>query len=146
MKITPSGQANPEDSSTHISLQESNNLLKVFSLLNSKQIKELLRLIEYISKPIRKLAALLFQILLFKSKSKVHFVEKCALGFVPGLYCISRLKFIGLKGATPSDLILLLEQIKGHVKTVLTKVQIRNQPISGKSNSRMRVVSFIYYR
>ena len=113
------------------SIQDLKRLLKVFTLLNSKKIKILILLMENKDLSIRKLSIIFFQILLFQSKSKIHFVEKCALGYSPGLYCLTRLKYLQLKGAIALDVIFLLDQIKGYVKTMVTKIKLAGEPVQG---------------
>ena len=83
---------------------------------------------------VRKLAMILFQILLNQTKSKIHFVEKCALGYVPGVYCLTRLKYLQNKGAKGTDVISLLSKIKSHVKTILTRIKLRNESVEGRIN------------
>ena len=80
---------------------------------------------------IRKKNILFLQILLEKSISKVHFVEKYAIGLSPGLYLVSRLRHIGSKAGSEVDIIFLLEQIKGFVRTVLTKLKLNHESLFG---------------
>jgi len=118
--------------SLEFSEQEVRKLLKVFSLLNSKKIKILILLMENNETNIRKLAVILFQILLNKSSSKIHFVEKCALGYVPGLYCLTRLKYLQNKGATGEDIIMLISHIRNYVKAKLTQIHLKGDSLQGK--------------
>ena len=114
------------------SIQEVRKLLKIFSLLNSKKIKILILLMENNDLSVRKLAMILFQILLSKTKSKIHFVEKCALGYVPGVYCLTRLKYLQNKGARAVDVISLLNKIKSYVKAELTRIKLKNESVHGR--------------
>lgn len=113
------------------SAQEIKRLAKVFTLLNSKKIKILILLMENKNLEIRRLSVVFFQVLLAQSKSKVHFVEKCALGYSPGLYCLTRLKYLQQKGAAALDVLFLIEQIKGFVKTAVTKIKLNGHCIFG---------------
>ena len=114
------------------SSKEIKSLFKVFPLLNSKKIKILILLLENGDVKVRKLATIFFQVILKQSKSKIHFVEKCALGYAPGLYCLTRIKYIQLKGASALDLMFLFEQIRGFVKTMITKIELNHHSIHGK--------------
>lgn len=107
------------------------SLNKVFCQFDSKMIKRVLGLIEHPNLRIRKRNIIFLQILLDKSISKVHFVEKYAIGFCSGLYLLTRLRYLGNKAGSELDVIFLLEQIKGFVRTLLTKIKLSGEPIFG---------------
>jgi hypothetical protein len=127
------------------SQQEIKCLLKVFTLLNSKKIKILILLMENKDLEVRRLSIVFFQVLLNLSKSKVHFVEKCALGYSPGLYCLTRLKYLQQKGAAALDLLFLIEQIKGYVKTMVTKIKLEGCCIYGRFKLTFLITDFFWY-
>lgn len=135
-----SGVSLDEMSNFDFSVQEVRRLSKVFALLNSKKIKILILLLENQDLGVRKLALLFFQVLLFQSRAKVHFVEKCALGYVPGLYCLTRLKYLQLKGARGQDVALLLAKIKAHVKAIIAKLRLSSSNVRGRVPINLRLL------
>ena len=108
-----------------------NNILKIFTLLDSKAIKKLLYMYESPIKSIRKLTMILIQILLFKTDNKIHFIEKCALGFTEGVYVISRIKTLVLITKQYLPIFTLLNDIKKFIQNIISKNKIQNHKIDG---------------
>ena len=106
-------------------------LSKIFSILDSKGIKKLLLLLEHPKETTRKMIMVLFQVLLQKTESKVHFVEKCAIGFTSGLYLISRMKYVYARVQNGVLIFQLLRKIKKYFKTTCSKLEIMNETMRG---------------
>jgi hypothetical protein len=106
-------------------------LSSIFPLLGSKHIKELLRLMDNSNKEIRQLIVILFQILLFKSNGKIHLIEKCALGFMSGLYCLSRVKQISSNPSSAFSFLYLIREIREFVQKTISVVQMKNFALKG---------------
>jgi len=73
----------------------------------------------------------MFQILLQKTQNKIHFVEKCAIGFSPGVYIISRMKYIHSVTSDFKNVFACLKAIKKHFRTVKSKLEIENKALDG---------------
>ena len=107
------------------------DLNRIFTLLDSKSIRRLLVLLEHPKKSTRRLMVLLFQILLQKKKNKVHFVEKCAIGFSRGTYLLSRLKYSHAKCQDSTQIFGLLFQIKRRIRDLEFMLQIQSVSVTG---------------
>lgn len=108
------------------------SLGKVFTVLDSKAIKKLLLLLEHPKETTRKMIMLLFQVLLKKTQNKVHFVEKCAIGFSPGVYVVSRMKYVQLKFDDSLAVFQCLAGLKKFFKTAKSKLEIENKRMRGE--------------
>lgn len=106
-------------------------LLKVFSLLDSKAIKKLLLLLEHPKETTRKMIMVLFQILLKKTESKIHFVEKCAIGFSPGVYVVTRVKFVHSITQNHHKVFQCFMEIKRHFRTLRLRMELENKKLEG---------------
>lgn len=128
-------QASKDDNSPNSSLQIKpewiRSLSKVFSILDSKAIKKLLLLLEHPKETTRKMIMVLFQILLQRTQNKIHFVEKCAIGFSPGVYIVSRMKYIHSITADFRNVFACLMAIKKHFRVIKSKLEIENKHLQG---------------
>ena len=107
------------------------SLSKVFSILDSKAIKKLLLLLEHPKQTTRKMIMILFQVLLESTQNKIHFVEKCAIGFSPGVYIVSRMKYIYSAVSDSKQVFGLMISLRKHFKTIQIKLEIENKRIQG---------------
>ena len=121
---------------------------KVFSVLDSKAIKKLLLLLEHPKETTRKMVMVLFQILLQKTQNKVHFVEKCAIGFSPGVYVISRMKYVHSMAQDSSKVFACLTAIRKYFRTTKSKLGIENKQMPGQFGLfelTVRLFLFLYF-
>lgn len=107
------------------------SLGKVFSVLDSKAIKKLLLLLEHPKETTRKMIMILFQILLEKTQNKIHFVEKCAIGFSPGVYVVSRMKYIYSAVSDSKQVFGTLSGIRKHFRNIKVKLEIESKRMEG---------------
>jgi hypothetical protein len=130
-KIQPSKEDNSPNSTLQIKQEWVRSLGKVFSILDSKAIKQLLLLLEHPKETTRKMIMLLFQILLQKTQNKIHFVEKCAIGFSPGVYIVSRMKYVYSVSSDFGNVFGCLMAIKRHFRVIKSKLEIENNSLKG---------------
>jgi hypothetical protein len=129
--LQPSNQDNSLNGKLQIKSEWIKSLSKVFSILDSKAIKHLLLLLEHPKETTRKMIMIMFQILLQKTQNKIHFVEKCAIGFSPGVYIISRMKYIHSVTSDFKNVFACLKAIKKYFRTVKSKLEIENKALDG---------------
>jgi hypothetical protein len=131
-KLTPNSQEESSlDKDLKIKPEWLKGLAKVFTLLDSKAIKKLLLLLEHPKETTRKMIMVLFQIILLKTENKIHFVEKCAIGFSPGVYLISRMKFVYSVSKDPVAVFRCLSQIKKHFRTIRMRLELEDKKLKG---------------
>lgn len=120
------------------------DLGRIFTLLDSKSIRRLLVLLEHPKKSTRRLMVLLFQVLLQRKKNKVHFVEKCAIGYSGGTYLLSRLKYAHGKCEDAVQIFGLLSAIKRSLRSLEVKLRIEGVSIPGNFLQLRNFFSFFW--
>lgn len=121
-------------------------LNKSFVLLDSKEIKRVLYMYEHPKESIRKLVLVLLQILLFKPESKIHFIEKCALGFSEGIYILTRMKYIFKLIDDQMAVFCLIKEIKKFFENNITKNMVQNKRVKGRpSFTQLILIDFFWF-
>lgn len=117
-----------------IDLEDVKLLDEIFIKMGSQNIKQLLMLLEHKQINYRKLALVLFQILLRNPQSKLHFVEKCALGSSEGIYLLSRLKWVSLLPNDSTNTFSLMMKIKKCINDLKFEMDLKKSNCKGKFN------------
>ena len=120
-----------EEKDYKIDLKEVKKLSDVFTKTGSQKIKQLLMFLENTNSSIRKLGLILFQIILKRNKSKMYFIEKCALGFSNGLYLLTRMKWLSKISNNDGKIFMLLIKIRKYINEIKMKVLVKSKSFDG---------------
>jgi hypothetical protein len=131
--FTDSQRHNHPEQGFSIEMHEIKRLDKIFDSLNSRDIKELLHLLDHTNVKVRKLMVLMFQVLLKTKNFKRRMSAKCGLESGPGMVLVNRLKDLAWDPQNEVYLFVLLKQLKSFVEARNLEMQLGKIATKGRA-------------
>lgn len=112
-------------------MDEVKKMGKVFISADSRDIKELLRLLDHPKQKVRRLMVLLFQVFLKSRSARRRMIDKCGLCAVNGLILVTRLRGLAKGSQAESYLFMLLRELAAFANNRQTQMLLNKSPMKG---------------